>query len=80
MKKFRLSAAQVRVLRALAEPGVKFEWVEGIGFCFVSVVNYRTLNALIRSGLIDTRKQNIFTPAGREYLAALEGETPCSGS
>jgi len=71
----KISPVQLKVLRALAEPGARLEWFSKIGWCFVSLINPRTLTILSNNGLINPRKsKKILTAAGRAYLASLEGK------
>lgn len=85
MRKPKLSPAQVKVLRTLAEPGGKAHFVTGIdSYWFLSNhynrVRFLTMEALISIGLVDLRKDisgeyhsATITPAGLAYLAELEG-------
>ena len=73
MMKVKLSPAQIRILKALAEPSARLEWVDGVGWCFVTLVNIRTMNFLRNHGLIDIQQhKDVITPAGRACLADLE--------
>ena len=87
MRTPKLSPAQVKVLRALAEPGVVGMLVTGIDahwFLTSLMLNVRfaTMDRLINSNFVSPRDVDIgkysvsveITPAGREYLADLEGK------
>ena len=91
MKKPKLSAAQVKALRALAEPGAVAHYEEDRGsFRFGGGKRFSgwllpacgfaedsTIRCLFIKGFIFTDgKQATITPAGRAYLAELDKEAP----
>lgn len=84
--KAKLSPAQVKVLRALAEPGGKAHFLSGLdAYWFLNnregQVRFLSMEHLIMEGFINLEKDRwgryksaTITPAGRSYLAEMEGK------